>query len=262
MVVFPLHVEDKAVGLLLLYAPDKDFFDTEEMRLLTELAGDISFALDHLEKEQRLDYLAYYDVLTGLPNRALLHDRLEQRVAAGHRDQMVFAVIMLNLERFRNVNETLGQHAGDELLRQVARRLNGALVETDILARVSADSFAIVTRRTDDAGTVGHLLEQVLSCLHGQSFEIAGNELRVVAKAGVAMFPANGEDADTLSRNAEAALEKARRSGDRYLFYTPEFNARVAEKLTLENKLRRAVERGELVLHYQPKIELKKRRIS
>jgi len=262
VVVFPLHVEDKAVGLLLLYAPDKDFFDTEEMRLLAEVAGDISFALDHLEKEQRLDYLAYYDVLTGLPNRALLHDRLEQRVAAGHRDNMVFPVIMLNLERFRNVNETLGQHAGDELLRQVARRLNGALDKTDILARVGADLFAIITRRTDDNGTVAHVLEQILSCLHGQAFEVAGNELRVVAKAGVAMFPANGEDADTLSRNAEAALEKAKRSGDRYLFYTPEFNARVAEKLTLENKLRRALERGELVLHYQPKIEFTKRRIS
>jgi diguanylate cyclase (GGDEF)-like protein/PAS domain S-box-containing protein len=262
MVVFPLQVGDKVLGVFLLYASEQDFFDTEEMKLLTEVAGDISFALDHLEKEQRLDYLAYYDVLTGLPNRALLHDRLEQRVAAGHRDQMVFAVIMLNLERFRNVNETLGQHAGDELLRLVARRLNGALDETDILARVGADLFTIVTRRTDDDGTVVHLLEQVLSCLHGQAFEVAGNELRVVAKAGVAMFPANGEDADTLLRNAEAALEKAKRSGDRYLFYTPEFNARVAEKLTLENKLRRALERGELVLHYQPKIELTTRRIS
>ena len=262
VVVFPLQLEDKVMGLLLLYAEETGFFDAEEMKLLTEVALDISFALDHLEKEDRLDYLAYHDALTGLPNRSLLHDRLDQRVSAARSDQKAFAVVMLNLERFRSVNDTLGQHAGDELLRQVARRLKDGLEETDILARLGADSFAIVTRRCDDDGSVGHILERVLSCIHGQPFEIEGQELRVAAKAGVAIFPHDGKDADTLSRNAEAALGKAKLSGDKYLFYAPEFNARVAEKLTLENKLRRAVERGELVLHYQPKVELKKRRIS
>ncbi|OFZ89078.1 MAG: hypothetical protein A2V78_03655 [Betaproteobacteria bacterium RBG_16_64_18] len=262
VVVFPLQVADKVLGVLLLYASEMNFFDTEEMRLLTEVAGDISFALDHLEKEQRLDYLAYYDVLTELPNRALLRDRIEQRTDAAHRDRKVFAVMLLDLERFRIINETLGQHGGDELLRQVARRLQDGLDETDILARPGANVFAIVTRRADDGVALAQLLEQTLFRLHGQPFEVEGKELRVVAKAGVAVYPGDGADADTLYRNAEAALEKAKRSGDRYLFYAPEFNARVAEKLTLENKLRRAVERGELVLHYQPKIELKKRRIS
>ena len=261
VVVFPLQLEDKVTGLLLLYAPEAGFFDTEEMRLLTEIAGDISFALDHLEKEDRLNYLAYYDALTGLPNRSLLHERLDQRVAAARGEQKRFAVVVLNLERFRSVNDTLGQHAGDDLLRQVARRLKDGLDETDILARLGADSFAIVTRRYDD-GSVGHILEQLLSSVHGQPFGIEGQELRVAVKAGVAIFPHDGEDADTLSRNAEAALGKAKLSGDKYLFYAPEFNARVAEKLTLENKLRRAVERGELVLHYQPKVELKKRCVS
>lgn len=262
VVVFPLQLEDKAMGLLLLYAEETGFFDAEEMKLLTEVALDISFALDHLEKEDRLDYLAYHDALTGLPNRSLLHDRLDQRVSAARSDQKAFAVVMLNLERFRNVNDTLGQHAGDELLRQVARRLKDGLEETDVLARLGADSFAIITRPCDDDGSVGRILERVLSCIHWQPFEIEGQELRVAAKAGVAIFPHDGKDADTLSRNAEAALGKAKLSGDKYLFYAPEFNARVAEKLTLENKLRRALERGELVLHYQPKVELKKRRIS
>ncbi len=262
VVVFPLQLEDKVTGLLLLYASEAGFFDTEEMRLLTEIAGDISFALDHLEKEDRLNYLAYYDALTGLPNRSLLHERLEQRVVAARGEQKGLAVVVLNLERFRSVNDTLGQHAGDELLRQVARRLQDGLDESDILAHLGADSFAIVTRSCDDDGSFGHILERVLSCIYGQPFEIKGQELRVAAKAGVAIFPHDGKDADTLSRNAEAALAKAQLSGDKYLFYAPEFNARVAEKLALENKLRRALERGELVLHYQPKVELKKRRIS
>ncbi|OGA54172.1 MAG: hypothetical protein A3G25_17510, partial [Betaproteobacteria bacterium RIFCSPLOWO2_12_FULL_63_13] len=262
VVVFPLQVADEVLGVLLLYASEKGFFDTDEMRLLTELAGDISFALDHLEKEERLNYLAYYDVLTGLPNRTLLRDRLEQRTDAAHHDRKVFALILLDLERFRIINETLGQHAGDELLRQVSRRLQDGLDETDILARPGGNLFAIVTRRADDGVALAQLLEQTLFHLHERPFEVEGNELRVVAKAGVAVYPGDGEDADILHRNAEAALDKAKRSGDRYLFYAPEFNAQVAEKLTLENKLRRAVERGELVLHYQPKIELKKRRIS
>jgi diguanylate cyclase (GGDEF)-like protein/PAS domain S-box-containing protein len=260
--VFPLQLADKVTGLLLLYAPEAGVFDTEEMSLLTEIAGDISFALDHLDKEDRLNYLAFYDALTGLPNRSLLHERLDQRVAVARGEQKSFALIVLNLERFRSVNDTLGQHAGDELLRQVARRLQNGLEESDILARLGADSYAIVTQRCDDDGNVGHILERVLSCIHGQPFEIEGQELRVAVKAGVAIFPHDGKDADTLSRNAEAALGKAKLSGDKYLFYAPEFNARVAEKLALENKLRRAVERGELVLHYQPKVELKKRRIS
>src|SRR5665647_561169 len=159
VVVFPLQLEDKVTGLLLLYASETGFFDTEEMRLLTEIAGDISFALDHLGKEDRLNYLAYYDTLTGLPNRSLLHDRLDQRVSAARSDQKTFAVVKLNLERFRSVNDTLGQHAGDELLRQVARRLKDGLDESDILARLGAGSFAIVTRCCDDDGSVGHILE-------------------------------------------------------------------------------------------------------
>ena len=262
VVVFPLKLEDRVMGLLLLYAAEAGVFDTEEMRLLTELAGDISFALDHLEKNDRLNYLAYYDALTGLPNRSLLHERLDQRVAAAGIEQKSLAVVVLNLERFRSVNETLGQHAGDELLRQTGRRLKHGLDESDLVARLGADSYAIVTGRCDHGGRVGQILEQALSCIHGQPFEIEGRELRVTVKAGVAIFPHDGKDADTLLRNAEAALGKAKLSGDKYLFYAPEFNARVAEKLTLENKLRRAVEQGELVLHYQPKVELKKRRIS
>ena len=260
--VFPLQLKGNIMGLLLLYASEVGFFDDEEMGLLTEVAGDISFALDHLEKEDRLNYLAYYDALTGLSNRSLLNAHLDQRISEAQSDPKNFAVVILNLERFRSINDTLGQHAGDELLRQVAQRLRDGLHESAILARLGADSFAIVTQNSEDEGSVGRILERVLLCIHGQPFEIGGQELRIGAKAGVATFPEDGKDANTLSRNAEAALARTRLSGDKYLFYAPEFNARVAEKLSLENKLRRAVERGELVLHYQPKVDLRKRHIS
>ncbi|TAK72842.1 MAG: EAL domain-containing protein [Betaproteobacteria bacterium] len=262
LVVFPLIVEDRPVGVFSLYAPEPNAFDEEEMRLLVEMAGDISFALDHLKKEEQLNYLAYFDALTGLPNRALFWDRLDQRVGSARRDQQAFSVIMLDIERFSAVNETLGRQAGDELLRQFVRRLKQALDETDLLARLADDRFVIATRRGDGGADLAHVLERILSAIQGQAFRVGGSELRVAAKAGVASFPADGEEVEGLYRNAEAALKKAKLSGDRYLFYTPELNARVAEKLALENKLRRALEEQQLVLHYQPKIELKTGRIS
>jgi len=256
LAVLPLIVESQPIGVFVLYAPEANVFDDEEMVLLIEMAGDISFAIDHLEKEERLNYLAYFDAITGLPNRALFLDRVDQRIAAAHRDQKMFSVIMLDLERFSNINESLGRQAGDLLLRQFAERLKKALNETNILARLSADYFGIATQ-DDEGASITHILEKIFADIQNQPFLIGEQELRVSAKAGISSYPADGHDAETLLRNAEAALKKAKTSGDKYMFYAPEFNARVAEKLSLENRLRRALEQEQLVLHYQPKVDLK-----
>ncbi|HUW29142.1 MAG TPA: EAL domain-containing protein, partial [Sulfuriferula sp.] len=255
--VFPLMLEDRPVGVFVLYAPEAGVFDEEEMRLLVEMAGDISFALDNLKKEERLNYLAYFDAVTGLPNRALFQDRAAQKINAAHGERKMFSVIMLDLNRFSSINETLGRQAGDDLLRQVTQRLQGMLSETDILAHFSADYFGITTRHDDENVNIVHALENILSAIQNQPFLISGQELRVSARAGISSYPADGEDIETLLRNAEAALKRAKLSGDKYLFYAPEFNALIAEKLSLENKLRRALEQEQLVLHYQPKIDLK-----
>jgi len=142
-------------------------------------------------------------------------------------------------------------------LRQVAQRLQGVLGEADILAYFSADYFGIVTRHHDEKVNIVHALERMLSAIQDQSFLIGEQELHVSARIGVSCYPADGEDVETLLGNAEAALKKAKLSGDKHLFYAPEFNARVAEKLALENKLRPALEQEQLVLHYQPKVNLK-----
>lgn len=260
--VFPLILGERPVGVFVLYAPEAGVFDEEEMRLLVEMAGDISFALDHLEKEARLDYLAYYDAVTGLPNRALFLDRVDQKIGVARRDGKVFSVIMLDLNRFSSINETLGRPAGDDLLRQLTQRLQGMLGETDILAHFSADYFGIATRCEDASVNIVHVLEQILSAIQDRSFLVGGQELRMSARAGVASYPADGQDIEALFHNAESALKNAKLSGDKYLFYTPAFNALVAEKLSLENKLRRALEREELVLHYQPKVDLGSGQIS
>jgi diguanylate cyclase (GGDEF)-like protein/PAS domain S-box-containing protein len=260
--VFPLQVGDNVIGLFLLYASEKDFFDTEEMRLLVEVAGDISFALDHLEKKERINYLAYWDEITGLPNRSLFFDRLNQHVRTVGADSAYVAVLVIDLERFRNINETLGRPAGDTLLKQVAERLVATSLDSDHLARIGADLFAAMLPGFNDESDIVHFVEQQIMEPLSLPFTVDGNELRITAKVGIAIFPADGANADVLFRNAEAALKKAKLSGDGYQFYTPELNARVAERLTLENKLRLALEQEQLVLHYQPKVDLKSNKID
>jgi len=144
--LLPIVVEGRPVGVFVLYAPEPGVFDEEEMKLLVEMAGDIAFALDHIGKEERLNYLAYYDVLTGLPNRALFYDRTSQLLRAAKKQGggRKVAVVLLDLERFHTVNETFGRHAGDAVLRQVAERLAAGRLGPDHLARIGADMFAAV----------------------------------------------------------------------------------------------------------------------
>ena len=260
--VLPLLLNDEVVGAFTLYSSEKNFFDSGEMALIAEIAGDISFALDHLEKEKQLNYLAYYDELTDLPNRSLFIDRLTQFLNTAKEDDEAVAALVLDLDRFRFINETYGRAAGDDLLRQSVDRLVAAGLDKYHVARISSDVFAIALDRIENASDVAFLLEQQILRQFSRPFTIAGNELLVSVKTGIAMFPDDGMDADTLFRNAEAALKNAKLSGDRYLFYTPEINARVAENLTLENKLRRALEREQFVLYYQPKVDLKSGRIA
>ena len=255
VVVLPFTIGQKPVGVFVLYAPEPDVFDDEEMALLIEIAGDISFAIDNIKKEEKLNYLAYYDVITGLPNRLLFYDRLNQLIYDAKRGQKM-AVLAIDLERFRIINETFGRHLGDALLKMVAERLISRGMDAGHLARVSADCFVKVLPDIKEEADVVHFIENQITAALNEPFRLEGKELRLSARVGIAIFPSDGKDADILFRNAEAALKKAKLSVDHYSFYTPELNARVAEKLTLENKLRRALELEQLVLHYQPKVDL------
>lgn len=258
----PLIVGDKAVGVYGLFAAERGYFDEEEVKLLKELASDISFALDYIEKQEKVDYLAYYDPLTGVPNRRLFSDRLNQQLTVAIEERRPVAVALLDIERLRLINDSLGRHAGDALLKYAARCLCATLGDAHHVARVGADLFAIFLANLREESDAGRLVQELIAKATSQPFRIDGQELRISLRAGVALFPADGGDAESLLSNAETALKKGKASADRVRFYAPEMNARVAEQLTLENKLRRALERGEFVLHYQPKIEIATGRIS
>jgi diguanylate cyclase (GGDEF)-like protein len=256
---FPLVVGGKPVGILGFYAGEIGFFDDEEMRLLQELAGDVSFCMDHLGKQERLTYLASFDVLTGLANRSQFLGSLGQamRIAAasGHK----LAVYLVDIERFKNINDTLGQAAGDALLRQVAAWFTQAAGNEGLVARVGPDQFAVTLPQVRHEEDVARNLEKMLAEFLDHPFHLGDSAFRVAVKVGVALFPDDGVDAGILFRNAEAALKKTKARGDRYLFYTQKMTDLVAGRLSLENQLRQALEREEFVLHYQPKLDLASR---
>jgi diguanylate cyclase (GGDEF)-like protein/PAS domain S-box-containing protein len=252
--VIPLVVEGEAIGIFALYGQEAGYFDAEEMRLLEELAGNIALAIENLEKQKRLDYLAYYDPLTGLANRTLFLDRLSQHMRgaaiAGHQ----VALFLFDLERFKNINDSLGRAAGDALLKQVADWLTLRSGDASLLARTGPDHFAVVMPHVIPGGDLARLIERGLASLGHHPFELEGAVVRVSARVGAAMFPEDGGSAETLFQRAEAALRHAKAGGDGCVFHQCTMTDGAAAKLSLENQLRRALDNSEFVLHYQPKV--------
>ncbi len=262
MAVLPLMVAEQAVGVLVLYAIESEFFHNEELSLLIELAGDIGFAIDHLDKQNRLDYLAYYDELTGLANQKLFLDRTTQYINSAETAGNKLAIFLIDLERFKNINDIFGRHHGDIILRQVAEWFVRSEGNANVLARVGADHFAILRPNMRDELEIAQLIETKMHAFSEHTFRFHNAALRIALKVGIAVFPDDGTDAETLYMNAESALKKAKASGDSYLFYNQWMSKAAAEKLSLENQLRQALDNEEFVLHYQPKVSLATGRIT
>ena len=257
----PLLVGDRAVAVISLFADETGFFDEQEIKLLNELAGDLSFGLQSIAKEERLNYLAYYDALTGLPNSMLFHDRLTQFLHGNKPDQGVVCCIALNLDHFSQLNDALGRHAGDALLGQVAARIKAALREPFCLARIGSDTYAVALAELAHGADAVVILEQKIFESLSQPFTLDRQEVRISVKAGLALFPEDGADAETLFKHAEVALKKAKSSGERYLYYAPQMNATMAARLELENALRQALDARQFVLYYQPRVDMLSGRI-
>ena len=263
MCIIPLQADGKTTGVLALYATEPDFFNEQEMGLLADLASDISFALEHISKSEAIDYLASYDALTGVANRTLFQERAMQSLKSVAADRSRAALVMLDVERFKAVNDSMGRQAGDELLRQVARRLSEAVGGADAVGRVGADQFALLLAGIGAKGESRRTIEARLRDAFAEPFDLGtGEELRTSVRAGVALFPGDGTDIETLFQNAEAALKQAKMGADRLFFYTQGLTEQRVERLSLENKLRLALERDELVLHYQPKVDVMTYRVS
>ena len=258
LALFPLVAEGVTVGAISIHSPTVGFFDAEETQLLGGLADDVAFALDRLMKADRIRYLANHDALTGLPNRAMFAELLAQQLPEAERWGHVACVALLDLVRFRRINETLGRRAGDELLTQVAARIRAV---DPFAARVGPDLFALQVAERRSAAELVRDFESIASRCFDAPFLVGGEEIRMGCRIGAAVYPGDGDDPEALLRNAESALRRARSAVEPYVFYAPGMNATASEAMVMETRLRRAIERGEFVLHYQPKVRLTDRRI-
>lgn len=264
----PILREREPVGVLLLYAAEKRAFDDEVLGLLQRMTQNLAFALGNLEHETerrraeaRIRYLATHDELTGLPNRTLFSELLTAAIRSAARYRRNLAVMFVDLDRFKLVNDTLGHAAGDLLLKEMTARLRAAIRDSDVIARLGGDEFVILLHEVnlpEDAMVVARrLLDATL-----EPVIVMGQECRVTASIGISTYPAHGEDEQTLMKNADTAMYLAKEQGkNTFEFYAPGIKTQSIERLALEAALRMAMVREEFELHYQSKLDLQTNRI-
>jgi diguanylate cyclase (GGDEF)-like protein len=220
------------------------------------LLRSMQYSIERKRYQVQLEHQANYDSLTGLPNRTLLHDRLRQAVFA-QRVVRAIAVVFIDLDHFKFINDSLGHSVGDELLKTVADRLRAVLRDGDTVARLGGDEFVLILNDQNNEEVVFRAMQRVVAAVN-QPLTIDGKELYVTCSAGISLYPQDGPDVDTLLKNADVAMYRAKEAGrNNFQFFTAEMNQLVNERLQLENSLRRALERNEFRLHYQQKVNLK-----
>ena len=216
---------------------------------------------ERIKQEERIKYLAYHDALTGIPNRIHFEDRMATGIVHAHRSGGEFATILLGLDRFKRINDTLGHAPGDKLLIAVADRLLEALTENDIIARFSGDTFGIILKEVKN---IDKLLIRIIEIFDkfGMPFIIENHTLHVTVSMGISLYPMDGTDTETLIKNADTAMHRAKEFGrNSYQLYTPSMNEKALKWLSMENEMHKALKRDEFVLHYQPQVDLKSGKI-
>jgi diguanylate cyclase (GGDEF)-like protein len=260
---FPLFNGGQPVGILLFCAAERDAFTPGSVDLLQRIADNIAFALDNFDRadektkaDERIEYLASHDGLTGLPNREMFNHLLQAAMVTARHHQLQFAMLFIDLDRFKIINDSLGHEAGDALLVETARRLRDNLRTDDIVARLGGDEFVVILEHSAALGEIEKVAAKLLDAV-GQPVQLSGHECLATASIGIAMFPDHGSDVHTLTKNADMAMYLAKEDGkNNFRFFTREVKMPSIERLALENCLRHALERDQFSLHYQPKVDL------
>ena len=256
------HLPPSRLEIRLLRKDGTLMWGSATASLVTSDAGDPLFMIGMVEdvsarraQAAELEHQALHDALTGLPNRVLLHDRLNHAIRVAQREGHSMAFMMMDLDRFKDVNDTFGHHSGDLLLREVAERLTAELRASDTVARLGGDEIAIVMMGVDGDAAAGAAARKLLRALEPH-FRIEGERFDVGGSIGIALYPGHGEDADTLMRRADVAMYVAKRAGSGYALYDREEDAHTPDRLALSGDLRQAIAAGELVVHYQQQVRV------
>ena len=261
VVAYPLLVDRTPVGAMLLTSYDVGAVGDEESRMLRELVANLSFALQYLHKEDEVRFLSYFDPLTGLAKRSLFCERLVRTLEPRIGRRGTPAVAVLDIEHLSTINDSFGRHAGDLLLQQVADRLKRHLDSTELMAHFGGGTFGLLLEAAGDEDEAVHWMQEQVSEMFRAPFTVDGRGIPVDVKCGFARYPDNGNDANALVQNAEAALRGAKSTGEKYLPHRLELSSAVMSRMTMEHRLRGAVERREFELHYQPKIDVRTRQL-
>lgn len=251
-----------AYGVIGAYSRLPGRFSNDSAHFLQSLSNTLAAAIERKQGEDRMTYMAQFDALTGLPNRSMYLDRLGLTLIDSERERLPVGVLFVDIDRFKNVNDTLGHAVGDMLLVEIAERLRCAVRPGDTIGRLGGDEFALALAqlaRVDDAALVAQKIVSALAA----PFQLNGHEVYVSASIGIALHPLDGRDGDLLLKNADTAMYRAKESGrNAYQFYLPQMNERALARMQMEAQLRGAQERGEYLLHYQPKVSLQTGEIS
>ena len=208
-----------------------------------------------------MEYHAHHDALTGLPNRILLNDRISSELAHARRQQTNAALLFLDLDRFKIINDSLGHAIGDQLLRVIARRLDNCVREEDTVARLGGDEFMVLLPRISGSADAGRIAKKIIECLV-DPISCNGHELHITTSIGISIFPYDGTDAETLIKHADISMYRAKELGrNKAVYYTAEMNAGSRKQLAMETNLRKAVEKNQLRLFYQPKVDISRNMI-
>jgi len=260
MVALPFIVDGARVAALSLLSRETDLLGDEELGLLQEIRANISFALQYRRQEDAFQFLAYFDPLTGLAKRALFCQRLDDLLQHHLSPTMQPTVVAFDVDRLASVNDSLGRHVGDLLLQRVADRLKQQVEDDGRLGYLGGGTFALLLPEASTSEENATALLE--STVFRDAFEVEGRALRVSFKSGIARFPVDGEDGNMLVQRAEAALKRAKESGELYLHYQLQMHSDMAERLALEHKLRVALDEQQFAVHYQPQVDIATGRIE
>jgi diguanylate cyclase (GGDEF)-like protein/PAS domain S-box-containing protein len=253
---FPVCVDGETLGAIELFSRSDRQQDRDLVRVAAQLGALIGQHIARRETERRLQFVVSHDPLTGLPNRTIFGQRLGQALAQAARYDHKVALLFIDLDRFKVVNDTMGHEAGDRLLREVAERLRDSLREGDTVGRHGGDEFVVLIEQYESAMQVAGVAQKIIDQA-GEPYFFDGHEFHVSASIGIATYPNDGQDGETLLKNADSAMYRAKEAGkNQYQFYSPHMNRLSLERLDLDASLRHALERGELLLVYQPMFDM------